>query len=286
MLVKKHITRLATLALLLTVAVAAALLWRHYRATRNLPTPSPRDDTAMPALVVPDGTIAVKAAGVTFTLAPVEGGTFLMGATPEQFDPWESELPVHEVTVSSFLMMQTEVTQELWQAVMGDNPSRWCPGRHRPVEYVSWDDCQAFIAKLNSLTGKRFALPTEAQWEFAARGGTRGHQYIYAGGNDATTVAWVKENSDSVTHVVATRAPNELGLYDMSGNVWEWCQDYYGAYDSLPQHNPQGPATGKVRVSRGGNWRNEAPYSRVADRHKLRPNYRGDVGLRLVLNEP
>ena len=282
---KRNIARKVIVALLLTAVVAAAALWWHHRRTRNLPVASPRDDTAMPALVAPEGTLTIEATGVTFTLVPVDGGTFLMGATPEQFDPWESELPVHEVTVSPFYMMQTEVTQELWEAVMGNNPSKWCPGRHRPVEYVSWDDCQEFVAELNRITGEHFALPTEAQWEFAARGGIKGHQYIYSGSDDATAVAWVKENCDSVTHVVGTRKPNELGLYDMSGNVWEWCQDYYGAYDSVPQTDPQGPATGKVRVSRGGNWRNEAPYSRVADRHKLRPNYCGDVGLRLVLNK-
>ena len=164
--------------------------------------------------------------GVSFTMKFVEGGTFQMGATSEQgSDATSAESPVHSVTLSGYWMGETEVTQELWQAVMGSNPS-YFSGTNLPVEYVSWNDIvNDFLPKLNNMTGKNFRLPTEAEWEYAARGGKSGG-YKYAGSDDVGSVAWYYDNSSSKTHTVKTKSPNELGLYDMSGNVWEWCQDW------------------------------------------------------------
>ena len=226
--------------------------------------------------------------GVTFTMMPVEGGTFTMGATPEQgsSDPWNDERPTHEVTLSSFLIGQTEVTQALWQAVMGSNPSEFSDNLNRPVEKVSWDDCQAFIAQLNQLTGRTFRLPTEAEWEYAARGGKQSQGYKYAGSDDINEVAWWGVSPDSPdhgTHPVATKKANELGLYDMSGNVWEWCQDWYGNYNSEAQTNPTGPATGTNRVYRGGSWLNYARNCRVSSRYHWTMDGTNYMGLRLAL---
>ena len=219
--------------------------------------------------------------GVTFTMVTVEGGTFTMGASDDDPEAYDYEKPAHQVTLSSYCIGQTEVTQALWQAVMGSNPS-YCQGDlQRPVEQVSWDDCQTFITRLNELTGKAFRFPTEAEWEYAARGGNKSQGYKYAGSNDINEVAWYR---DIWSKPVATKAPNELGLYDMSGNVWEWCQDWYGSYSSNAQSNPTGPASGSDRVIRGGNWLNDARDCRVSVRYYYdpsRPN--GFLGLRLAL---
>ena len=193
--------------------------------------------------------------GVSFKMIPVEGGTFTMGATAEQgSDAYDWEKPAHEVTLSSYCIGEAEVTQALWQAVMGSSPSYFTGNLQRPVERVTWNDCQTFITKLSQLTGKTFRLPTEAEWEYAARGGNKSQGYKYAGSNTLGDVAWYDGNSSSTTHPVATKAPNELGLYDMSGNVWEWCQDWYGSYSSGAQTNPTGPTLGSARVYRGGSW--------------------------------
>ena len=222
--------------------------------------------------------------GVSFIMVFVEGGTFTMGATPEQGNEAEGdENPSHQVIVSSFMIGQTEVTQELWEAVMGSNPSKF-KGVNRPVEHVSWDDCQEFIKKLNALTGQHFRLPNEAEWEYAARGGSKSRGYKYSGSNNIDDVAWYENNSGSDTHNVATKQPNELGLYDMSGNVWEWCQDWYGNYSSSSQSNPQGPASGSHRVYRGGSWGNFARFCRVANRDGYSAVNRNDNrGMRLAL---
>ena len=179
---------------------------------------------------------------------------------------------------------KTEVTQELWEAVMGSNPSEF-NGSNLPVENVSWEDCQTFIRKLNALTGKNFRLPTEAEWEYAARGGNNSRGYKYSGSNTVSNVAWYKDNSSSTTHPVATKAPNELGIYDMSGNVEEWCNDGYGDYTSASQTNPTGPNSGSDRVYRGGSWFYYAFACRVSGRgYTDETTLRGsDFGLRLVL---
>ena len=222
--------------------------------------------------------------GVTFTMVAVEGGTFTMGATPEQGDDaLDAEKPAHQVTLSSYAIGQTEVTQALWVAVMGTNPSRFSGRPNNPVEGVTWNDCQAFITQLNALTGKSFRLPTEAEWEYAARGGNKSQGYKYAGSNDINEVAWYTDNSTS-TQPVATKKANELGLYDMSGNVWEWCQDYYGDYSSEAQTNPTGPEGGSDRVRRGVGWNGSAVSARVSHRSSRAPTYKyNSLGLRLAL---
>ena len=224
--------------------------------------------------------------GVTFNMVEVEGGTYMMGATPEQGDEvWDREKPVHEVTLSGFNIGQTEVTQELWQAVMGANPSDHTGDLQRPVDQVSWVDCIAFISNLNQLTGKSFRLPTEAEWEYAARGGSKSKGYRYAGGNDMDVVSWYIDNSDNTTHPVATKAPNELGLYDMTGNVWEWCNDWYHRYTADAQVDPMGQATGTNRVLRGGCWNGDANYNRISFRDNFTPTgSNSSGGLRLVLD--
>ena len=231
---------------------------------------------------------------VSFTMVYVQGGTFTMGCTPEQGgDCYDFETPVHTVTLSTYYIGETEVTQELWKAVMGDNPSYFKSGSlKRPVEQVNWEDCQTFIRKLNELTGKKFRLPTEAEWEFAARGGTKSAGYKYSGSNDINAVAWYDVNSydkgesspDFGTHVVKTKKPNELGIYDMSGNVWEWCSDWSGDYTSATQTNPQGAPSGSYRVFRGGCWRYIARHCRSSIRGGSTPDFwTYYLGLRLVL---
>ena len=223
--------------------------------------------------------------GVEFKMLRVQGGTFQMGATSEQgSDAADNEYPVHSVTLSDYHIGQTQVTQELWKAVMGNNPSFFKGDNQRPVENVSWNDCQKFIDKLNRLTGKNFRLPTEAEWEYAARGGNKSKGYKYSGSNDVNTVAWYDDNSGGKTHAVATKQANELGLYDMSGNVWECCQDWYGDYTSHSQSNPKGANTGSSRVLRGGNWISSAGFVRVSRRSGYTPDIRlYDYGLRLAL---
>lgn len=230
--------------------------------------------------------VAIKtytANGVSFTMVEVEGGTFTMGATPEQGSDADSdEKPAHQVTLSSFSIGQTEVTQELWQAVMGSNPSYFTEDQ-RPVDQVNWKACQKFIKKLNKLTGQQFRLPTEAEWEYAARGGKHSMGYKYSGSNTIDDVAWYKDNSGNATHAVGTKFPNELGLYDMSGNVYEWCQDWYGSYTSV-QTNPTGPTSGDSRVDRGGSWLDDASDCRVSLRAGITPsNGYNFLGLRLAL---
>lgn len=232
--------------------------------------------------------------GVSFTMVRVEGGTFMMGATEEQgSDAEDNEKPAHQVTLSTYSIGETEVTQELWQAVMGSNPSKY-KGNKRPVERVRWYDCQDFIRKLNAATGKTFRLPTEAEWEYAARGGNRSRGYKYAGSNDIESVAWYRENSynkgesipDYIPHEVGTKLSNELGLYDMSGNVSEWCQDWNGSYSSRSQTNPKGPESGEHRQTRGGNHVSHTGDCRVSNREAIWPSIHNyNLGLRLVLSE-
>ena len=228
----------------------------------------------------------IQVGNVQFEMVYVEGGTFRMGATEEQGeDAADDEKPVHRVTLSSYLIGKHEVTQALWEAVMGSNPSHNKQGGDYPVECVSWDDCQEFIGKLNARTGMKFRLPTEAEWEYAARGGNRSKGYKYAGSDNLDEVGWYDENSGFHTHPVGEKKANELGLYDMSGNVFEWCQDWYGDYSSEAQTNPTGLQSGRIRVLRGGGGWNFAGYCRVSGRRSIVPGFRNvDCGLRLVLS--
>ena len=229
-----------------------------------------------------NGVLTIK--GVSYDMVWVEGGTFCMGATSEQgLDSVSDEWPVHSVTLSGYYIGKTEVTQALWKAVMGSNPS-WFKGDNLPVENVSWNDCQEFIRKLNDLTGQNFRLPTEAEWEFACRGGINSGGYRYSGSDYIDDVAWYDDNSRETTHPVAKKLPNELGIYDMSGNVWEWCNDWYGFYCSGAQINPKGPCDGLNRVYRGGSWGYYGWCCRSSLRNCDSPGYHSVyLGLRLAL---
>lgn len=264
---------------------------------------------------------------IILNMVYVSGGTFTMGANSEQEEEIEEEveeklkelgyfidhdeIPCHQVTLSSFSIGRHEVTQEEWKAVMGSNPSEFI-GAQLPVENVSWNDCQKFIKKLNAITGKTFRLPTEAEWEFAARGGNKSKHYEYSGSNDLDEVAWYYENSGDKkltftldhgssdedideqidfgveanhckTHQIMKKEPNELGIYDMSGNVSEWCSDWYGVYSRLKQVNPKGASSGSSRVIRGGNLINLTNNCRVSSRGKSAPdNCYSNVGFRLA----
>ena len=224
--------------------------------------------------------------GISIDMVRVEAGTFTMGATAEMINPHKDEKPTHRVTLTNdYYIGKYEVTQALWKAVMGNNPSNF-KGDNLPVENVSWDDCQEFISKLNRITGKTFRLPTEAEWEYAARGGNKSRGYQYSGSRNLSHVAWYENNSGHKTHAVGTKQPNELGIYDMSGNVWEWCQDWYGKYSSSSQVNPIGINNGSNRVRRGGSWSSFDRDCRSSYRGSITPGYRDiSLGLRLVLSE-
>ena len=214
----------------------------------------------------------------------VEGGNFTMGCTAEQGDDcYSDEKPVHEVELNSFRIGKYEVTQAQWEAVMGSNPSRFSGCGSCPVEKVSWMEVQDFIRKLNQTTGGRYRLPTEAEWEYAARGVSRSLEHIYSGSDNLGSVGLYNYNSGKKTHPVGQKRANELGLYDMSGNVWEWCSDRYGDYSSSAARNPKGPSRGPGRVIRGGSWINFARRCRVSKRGYYSPGNRNrDLGFRLA----
>ena len=246
----------------------------------------------------------------------VQGGSFTMGSN----DDGDNAKPIHRVTVSSFYMGKYELTvgefrkfinstnykttaeQKGWSYIW--TGSKWdkqigltwefdsfgfkrpSTQENQPVIHVSWDDATRYCQWLSSQTGKLYRLPTEAEWEFAAKGGSKSNGYTYSGSNEITNVAWINDNSNGQTHEVGQKQANELGIYDMTGNVWEWCSDWYDSnyYASSPAENPTSPATGSSRVIRGGGWGNSAQYCRVANRDFFAPGHRGsDVGFRLVL---
>lgn len=271
-------------------------------------------------LVKVEGILSFVVKGVSFNMVPVEGGTFIMGTKGEltENDRWSMvfEKPAHEVTLSSYYIGQTQVTQALWLAVMGENPSyfnkwgnlnyySWHQRKYnvdlqRPVEFVTWNQCKQFISKLNEITGKSFRLPTEAEWEYAARGGRKSKGYKFSGSNEIDDVAWFWRNSGKTPfngnfkwdemnkdnhrpHAVATKMPNELGLYDMSGNMWEYCSDFFGDYNDSPQINPKGPESGDVHVCRGGSWFSNPISCRVTNRDNFLNEGKNYIGLRLAL---
>lgn len=229
-----------------------------------------------------DGNYIVN--GVYFRMIEVEGGTFTMGAKNTEPSSFTFEKPLHDVTLSTFKIGETEVTQELYQAVMGVNPSINKSNPQNPVEYVDWNDCIAFIEKLNEITHKNFRLPTEAEWEYAAIGGKYTHYYKFSGSERAADVAWYITNSNGSSQPVKQLLPNELGLYDMSGNVHEWVNDWYGRYTSEAQTNPQGPETGSYKVYRSGSWNDGAGYARCHFRYMREVTYKTPYhGFRIAL---
>ncbi len=242
-------------------------------------------------VVMDEKTFTVKGHGktVTFKMKLVKAGTFQMGSTTG----YDNEKPVHSVTLTKdYYMGETEVTQALWYAVMGQSPtsdgskweSKFGKGDNYPAYNISYEDSKQFLTKLNQMTGQTFRFPTEAEWEFAAKGGTKSKGYMYAGSNTIDDVAWYEKNSGDKTHVVAGKNANELGLYDMSGNVWEWCYDWYGSYSSSAQTNPTGAVSSSRRVDRGGSWRGYATFCRAAFRYSDGPSIHGStLGLRLAL---
>ena len=264
-------------------AYKTARQWKEFGNILSVKGSGGKDDTSAKASYK-NGILTIGK--VQYKMVSVSGGTFKMGATSEQGYGDDNEKPVHNVTLSSYFIGQTEVTQALWTAVMETNPSNW-KGDNLPVEQVSWDDCQSFITKLNKLTGQNFRLPTEAEWEYAARGGKQSRGYKYSGGS-LYNVAWYNGNSNYKTHPVATMRSNELGLYDMSGNVYEWCQDRYDSYRGYSQTNPTGPSTGSARVRRGGCWTTleDSSYDdcRISSRTYSQPSKQSNrIGFRLAL---
>lgn len=231
------------------------------------------------------GTYTVN--GVEFNMIYVEGGSYMMGARTSEPGYRIFDKPQHYVILSNYKIGETEVTQELWQAVMGGNPSYFNGDLQRPVENISWYDCQEFITKLNELTGKKFRLPTETEWEYAARGGITHYTnyYYFAGSQTCMDVAWYSANSGGTTHPVKQLRPNEIGIYDMSGNVCEWVQDWYAAYtDDEYQVDPSGPQTGTHKVCRFGSWRSGTIENHISYRHMYEPEYKSNyIGLRLAL---
>jgi formylglycine-generating enzyme required for sulfatase activity len=202
--------------------------------------------------------------GITLDMVFVEGGTFMMGSN----DGEDDENPIHSVTLDSFYIGKFQVTQAQWKAIMGYNPSQF-KGDVLPVEEVSWNDAQEFIEKINQKTSKKYRLLTEAEWEYAARGGNKSRGYQYAGSDNINEVAWYYDNAGYQKHPVGQKKANELGIFDMSGNVWEWCEDGYDEdyYKNSPSKNPKGSSSGSYRVDRGGGWFSDSKYCRVAYRN-------------------
>lgn len=220
-----------------------------------------------------------------FNFIKVISGVFTMGATKEMRNPTEVEFPTHEVRLSNdFYIGETLVTQKFWESVMGNNPS-WFKGELRPVDSVSFNDVKWFIKRLNMWSNLKFRLPYEAEWEYAARGGVKASHTRYIGGDSVQDIGWYNGNSKKQSHEVKQKSPNELGLYDMGGNVWEWCQDLYSAYAAATQIDPKGPSTGTSRVVRGGSWSIGTRGCRASYRDKCVSGRRGyDLGFRLVLD--
>jgi formylglycine-generating enzyme required for sulfatase activity len=227
--------------------------------------------------------------GERLELVLIPPGSFERGSPPGEIGRQADEGPAHRVTMTSaFYLGRHEVTQAQWQAVMGTRPSVFRsvenPDRH-PVESVSWEDVQRFLVRLNAQAEGHFRLPTEAEWEYACRAGTRA-RFPWGEDRDYRELrahAWFYSGAEGRSHPVGTKQPNPWGLHDMTGNVWEWCQDWYGPYDDRPQIDPKGPTEGTARVIRGGSWFNEPEALRSANRHRHLPNSRlTNLGFRLV----
>ncbi len=252
-----------------------------------------RASGSMPS--IPDGGVATSGEdfietvyGINMKMVYVQGGDFLMGGTSEQGGEADNdEKTIRRVTLDSYYIGAFEVTQGQWERVMGTSVNQQMgkagettlrgTGPDYPMYYVNWDDAQAFCQELSRKTGKTYCLPTEAQWEYAARGGNKNEGTKYSGSWSIDAIAWYDGNSGSSTHPVGTKRPNALGVYDMSGNVWEWCQDWYGDYRTYDTQNPTGASSGSGRVLRGGSWINDARYCRVSYRNSYGPGSRRDI---------
>jgi formylglycine-generating enzyme len=277
--------------LLLTAAAVGAAI--GLAGCSKTPTPQSASATPDTAAVSVDTLPADASAftetavgGQRFEMVFVAGGTFTMGCAAEQGDDCDDdERPAHSVTLSGYYIGKHEVTQGLWKAVTGGNPSHFTGSDNLPVESVSWIEVNAFIDSLNRKTGKTYRLPTEAEWEYAARGGNKSGGYKYSGGDTFGSVAWYRDNSGRKTHPVGGNAPNELGIYDMSGNVWEWTGDWYGDYGSDAQTDPIGPSAGSNRVERGGSWDFDWWDCRVSSRNSDAPGGSNfNIGFRLAVS--
>lgn len=263
------------------VAPSTRYFYRIY-ATNNIGDSDPSIEANADTFAVAGSTITDSITGMV--LVKVTGGTFTMG---DIFgDGYSDQKPTHQVTVGDFYIGKYEVTQEEWQTVMGSNPSFFSAcGANCPVEQISWNDIQNFISNLNQRGGKNYRLPTEAEWEYAARSGGKSEKY--SGGSDVDVFAWYGNNSGYTTHPVGNKQPNGLGLFDMSGNVWEWVNDWYGSYNSDTQVNPAGPATGTYRVFRGGSWYNDPMGERNSNRNSgFSSDWSGVIGFRLAISVP
>ena len=257
------------------------LIWDYAGTTKVQPRAPANESIETPLVTI--STLDFTELQYGMEMAYVRGGTFLMGCTPEQGDDcYDYEDSLRMTTVSDFYIGKHEITQSQWEAVMGSNPSNF-KGSNLPAENVSWVDAQEFIGKLNAATGRKYRLPTEAEWEYAARGGRQTRGYKYSGSSDVGEVAWYEGNSENITHPVGTKKANELGLYDMSGNVWEWVSDWYGEYESASQTDPKGPDEGTLRVIRGGGWGSYARGVRLSNYFNNDPDYRYNIlGFRLA----
>lgn len=267
------------------VAFPLTILSCTSSAKKGTSSEAPADSTSKEG-TANEEKVSFTVKGVTFNMILVKGGTFDMGATAEQgTDAKADEKPVHSVTLSDYYIAETEVTQALYEAVIGSNPAD-SVGAELPVVLIEWGDADLFASKLSEITGRKFRLPTEAEWEYAARGGKRSAGYKFSGSNLIKEVAWYGKNSGNTTHKVGTVAfHNELEIYDMSGNVMEWCQDWYGPYRGQNYDNPKGPKKGSCRVVRGGSWCFVDESCRVAKRCNAFPGVRlRDLGFRLAMD--
>lgn len=246
---------------------------------------------AKPKPTIPDSlqVLHFDVNGVPFDMQRVEGGVFVMGGTREQHrERISTDLPTHTVALDAYYIASTEVTQALWKAVMPEwefFEELYLP--NFPISYISWNDCQEFVRRLDSITGMPFRLPTEAEWEFAARGGNRSKGFRFAGGNIVENVSWGLSSAGFRTHEVGKKQPNEVGLYDMTGNVSEWCSDWYAPYHFGTVPNPQGPTTGKEKIIRGSSYSNCQDNSYLSHRYMAVPTEATSYcGMRLALTLP